>query len=240
METAQEKTALVQGIAFDLEGTIVDVESLHHFAHLRAAGDIGVNLSWQEALERLPHFVGGPDEEVATEITLLAKNQTSAERVLLAKRAYFRDLLHKKKTIEPRKGFREFLDWVKSLGIRISIGTVTERDLALYLIKRANLATEFSPNVIVAKEDVSKPKPSPDVYYETALRMGINPNNQLVFEDSIIGLSSAHFARCRLAAIPTIQSPEFVQSLYKAGAEAVFMSWEDTKMKSFVLQLIGS
>jgi beta-phosphoglucomutase len=234
MEKVKRKTTLIQGVAFDLEGTIIDVESLHHIAHLRAAADIGINLSWQEAVERLPHFVGGPDEEVATEITLLAKNEKSPEKVLLAKRAYFSELLHNKTDIAPRKGFREFLNWVKSLGISTAIGTVSEHNLVLYLLKQAGLETEFSPQVIVAKEDVTNPKPSPDVYYETARRMDINPKNQLVFEDSIIGLSSARLAGCRLAAIPTLQLPDFVQLLYRAGAEAVFMSWEDNNIKSFI------
>ncbi len=238
METIEEKTTLVQGVAFDLEGTIIDLEPLHHLAHLRAAADIGVILSWQEAVERLPHFVGGPDEEVATEITLLSENKTTVEKVLSAKRAYFHDLLNNKNDIEPRRGFREFLDWMKSLGISMAIGTVTERDLAMHLLKQASLVNEFPPHMIVAKENVTKPKPSPDVYYETARRMGINPNSQLVFEDSIVGLNSARCAGCHLAAIPTIQLPNFIQSLKQAGAEEVFLSWEDEKLKSFVLQQI--
>ncbi len=240
MEKTKRKTALVQGIAFDLEGTIIDVESLHHIAHLHAAADIGINLSWQEAVVQLPHFVGGPDEEVATEIALLAKNETSPEKVLLAKRVYFNDLLRNKKDIAPRKGFREFLDWVRGLGMGTAIGTVSEHNLVLHLLKQANLESEFSPQVIVAKEDVTKLKPSPDVYYETAHRMGINPNNQLVFEDSIIGLSAARLAGCRLIAMPTIQLPDYVQSLYRTGAEAVFMSWEDNNIKSFIQKFVDS
>ena len=238
METVERKKALVQGVAFDLEGTIIDMEPLHHLAHLQAAADVGVILSWQEAIEHLPHFVGGPDEEVAAEIILLSKNETTAEKILSTKRAYFRDLLEHKQDIEPRTVFREFLSWVKGLGISIAIGTVTEQNLVMRLLKLADLENEFSPHLIVAKENVPKPKPSPDVYYETARRMGISPKNQLVFEDSIVGLNSARRAGCRLAAIPTIRLPNFIQSLYQAGAEEVFLSWEDEKLKSLVLQLL--
>ncbi len=240
MEIVEGKATLVKGVAFDLEGTIIDLEPLHHLAHLRAAADVGVNLSWHEAIERLPHFVGGPDEEVAAEIIMLSKNETTVQKILSTKRAYFRALLDNKKDIEPRKGFREFLDWVKSVGVSISIGTVTERDLAIQLLKLANLENEFLPHLIVSKEDVPKPKPSPDVYYETARRMNINPKNQLVFEDSMVGLNSARHAGCRLVAIPTIQLPNFSQLLYRAGAEQVFLSWEDEKLIPFVLQLISA
>jgi hypothetical protein len=48
-----------------LEGTVIDLERFHHQAHLQAALDIGLKLSLEEAIRKIPHFVGGPDETVA-------------------------------------------------------------------------------------------------------------------------------------------------------------------------------
>jgi len=240
MEKTKGQLAPVLGIAFDLEGTIVDVEALHHSAHLRAAADVGVNLSWQEALEQLPHFVGGPDQNVAIEIASLANERISAQEVLQAKKLYFKEFLQKRGSIFSRDGFVEVLRWVKILGLKVAIGTVSDRDLALHLLERAGLMQEFSSDVIVARNDVLTPKPSPDVYYETARRIGIESNSQLVFEDSVIGLIAARSAGCRLVAIPTVHKPRFIQSLYREGAEEVFMSWRDPNIREFIQKATGN
>jgi len=240
MERAERQITPVQGIAFDLEGTIIDIEALHRTAHLRAAADVGVNLSWEEALEQVPHFVGGPDREVAAEIASLADEKVSPQEILMAKQLYFQELLRENSSIAPREGFIEFMSWVRSLGLEMAIGTVTSRTLAMHLLELAGLLPKFSDEVIVAREDVLAPKPSPDVYYETARRIGIAPNSQLVFEDSIVGLISARSAGCRLVAIPTIHRPSFVQSLYREGAEAVFGTWSDPDIHPFILRAIGT
>lgn len=39
---------LIRGIAFDLEGTVVDVESAHHNGHLSAAKEFGLVISLDE------------------------------------------------------------------------------------------------------------------------------------------------------------------------------------------------
>jgi HAD superfamily hydrolase (TIGR01509 family) len=240
MERTKRPITPVQGIALDLEGTIIDIEALHHTAHLRAAADAGVSLSWEEALERAPHFVGGPDEEVAAEIASLADERVSTQEILLAKRLHFGELLQEHSSIAPREGFIEFVRWARRLGLEVAIGTVTNRALAMHLLERADLLPEFNDVVVIAREDVLAPKPSPDVYYETARRIGIAPSSQLVFEDSIVGIISARSAGCRLVAIPTIHIPSFLQSLYREGAEAVFMTWSDPDIRSFILRGIGA
>lgn len=230
--------AAVEGVAFDLEGTIVDVEALHHAAHLRAAADVGVVLTRGEAMLQLPHFIGGPDEEVAAEIVCLASRNISMEGVLSTKRSYFAELLRKRRRITARRGFRDFARWLKTRGLAIAVGTVTDRTAAFNFLERSGLLAEFGDEMVVAREDVSSPKPAPDVYRETARRLGIGPDRQLVFEDSAIGLKAGRSAGCRVAAVPTVRSAPFMRSLYSAGAEVVFTSWRDRGIRSFVNTLI--
>jgi len=239
MERTEGKLAPIQGIAFDLEGTIVDLERLHHTAHLKAAAEVGLHLSWEEALNRLPHFVGGPDEAVAAEIAELVSNNSLTGRILRAKRDCFERLLVEEGNIVPREGFCEFARWVKDCGLEISIGTVTDGALAWLLLRQSGIVEIFDSGAVVVREDVARPKPAPDVYLETARRMGIPCEAQLVFEDSLIGLRSARAADCRAAIVPTIHTVEFSQALFLAGADAVFHSWDISLMRPFVLGLMN-
>jgi beta-phosphoglucomutase len=239
MENPKRRVTTVRGIAFDLEGTLVDIEALHHAAHIRAAAEAGVILALKDAIKFLPHFVGGPDEEVAAEIASLTKSALTADKILLAKRMHFNNLLENH-NIVPRNGVGSFISWVKNLGIRISIGTTSSRTLAFYLLRQTGLLDEFNQDFIVTKDDVSRSKPSPDMYQETSQRMGVFPVNQLVFEDSVTGINSARSAGSRVVVVPTIQEPYFIKILQHAGAEDVFSSWNDSRLKIFVLKFIGA
>lgn len=203
-----------------------------------AASTVGVQLSLEDALKQLPHLVGGPDEAVAAEIATLAGDRTLVDAILRAKKERFLQLLDEEGNIVPREGFSEVALWVRAQGLKMAIGTVTESSLAWRFIQKAGLVEFFDVDMIVVREDVARPKPAPDVYYETARRLGIPPQAQLVFEDSLVGLIAAREAGCHLAAIPTLRTAEFTQALYQAGAEAIFLDWDLTKIAAFVLELM--
>jgi|GEM_PF-1135304 len=238
MERTEQVVSRIKGVTFDLEGTIINIETIHHNAHLRAAADVGVHMEIEYAIDNLPQFVGGPDEKVAEEIALLAQDSFSTDQFLKSKRGYFEKSLAELSHIDPRDGFKEILRWIHDKGIKTAIGTVTERSFVLKLLDCASLFEEFDVALLVAKEDVESAKPSPDVYIETAHRMGIATNEQLVFEDSIVGVKAGRSAKSRVAAVPTVKSSKYIQSLLKVGAEAVFLGWKDQKLPSFINKLI--
>ena len=240
MERAKPVVPRIKGIAFDLEGTVIDIETLHFNAHLRAAADVGVNIGREYAIDNLPHFVGGPDEKIAEEIALLTQDSFSIDQFLIAKRGYFEKSLTELSRIDPRDGFKEILRWIHDQGIKTAIGTVTGRSLALQLLDRASLFSEFDVALLVAKEDVESTKPFPDVYLETARRMGIASNDQLVFEDSIVGVTAGRSAKSRVAAVPTVQSSKYINNLKQVGAEEVFLGWRDQKVRLFINKLISA
>ena len=221
-------------IVFDLDGTLVDLERLHHEAHLYAARAFGLVLTWNEAFERLEHFVGGPDERVAAEIAELAPKSVPPQVVLELKRQRFLSLLNKVGTVELRDGARDVVEWLTTRGIGLGVGTVTDRAVALRILDRANLLPLFSGERLVAREDVSQLKPAPDVYLETARRLGVEPIRQLVFEDSVPGVRAARLSGSRVVALPTVRYSRFVRAIASAGAEMIFSSWRDRELWSFL------
>jgi beta-phosphoglucomutase len=234
-----ENLMLINAIVFDLEGTIIDIEALHHTAHLEAAAAIGLRLTREQATKSVPHFVGGPDEEVARELAGLASQPSKTTQLLQYKIRRFEELLQSKENIVARHGFYSFLDWLKGLAVKLGIATVTKRDLVFYLLERAGLLSHFNRDWIVVREDVAAPKPAPDVYLEAARRMGIEARTQLVIEDSPGGVRAAKRAHARVIALPTVHTGGFYQMLREAGAETIFNSWEDPELRPFVHQLIS-
>jgi beta-phosphoglucomutase len=217
---------MIRGIAFDLEGTIVDVEEAHHLGHLATAKELGIDLSRDEAIAQIPSFIGGPDIDIAMELQRRAKVASSTESILQRMQFHYKEYI-KAIDIKPRQCFLRFLRKVKRLGIKTSIGSVTPRAEATRLMRLASISEYFEPSTLVFSEDVTSPKPSPDVYQTTAARMGISPVEQLVFEDSARGITSAVAAGSFAIAVPTIYTREFIFSLLQAGASRIFWSWEE-------------
>lgn len=74
---------------------------------------------------------------------------------------------------------------------RWAIVTSAPRKLAEARILAAGLPM---PEVLVAAEDVERGKPAPDPFLLGARKLGVNPGDCLVFEDTLAGLQSAQAA----------------------------------------------
>jgi len=74
----------------------------------------------------------------------------------------------------------------------LGVATGATRQLAEAELMQIGIRHLFQ--TIVAAEDVTHHKPSPDVYLEAARRLGVDPRRCLAFEDTEIGLQAARSA----------------------------------------------
>jgi beta-phosphoglucomutase len=211
-------------LAFDLEGTLVDVEEAHHLAHLEVAETLGLRLTLAEARRTIPAFVGGGDDRVAAAIHARSGSSAPLEEVLrLSKAAYLRRLAAAR--VAPRDGVVELLRAVEAAGLPFALGSLTPSAEALELLERSGLWAFFAHRPRVLREDVRAPKPDPEVFLATARALGVAPGEQLVFEDSAVGVQAARRAGSAVIAVPAIQDPVLEAELRRAGAAVVLASW---------------
>lgn len=227
-------------VAFDLDGTLVDLEEFHHEAWLAAARQAGVELTWDQALRGLPHFVGGPDPRVAEEVAALSPAGVSPAVTLARKQRAFDALVGSVDRIVPRTGVEAVLDLLRTRGVPVAVGTVTERETAVAVLRRAGLLALFGEARVVAAQDVPRLKPAPDVYLATARLLGAPPGDQLVFEDSVTGATAARSAGSTVVAVPTVHDPDYLRRLRTAGATAVFADWRDPQLLALADRLTAA
>lgn len=75
-------------------------------------------------------------------------------------------------------------------------------------------------HVILSNEDVDSPKPAPDVYRLAMDRLGVSPEETLIFEDSYVGLRAAVASG---AGVHYVRSPSDLTLEYCLGAEPNLM-----------------
>lgn len=218
------------GVAFDLEGTMVNIESVHHTAHILVASEAGVKLdlsNLEDVLVKVPHFIGGPGDKIAEEIFALSDGRMSKEEILRRDEQYYDLGIKDVGEIKPRPGLTEVVQRLSYLGVPIATGSLTATDRALFLMEKSGITRLFPRDRIILREDVKELKPAMDVYLKTAERMGINTSRQLVFEDSPNGIKAAIRAGSQAVGMPVYHEKAAISALLDAGAKKIFKSWKE-------------
>ncbi len=223
------------GMAFDLEGPLVNLEEGHHAAYLRIAESIGCKLTLDEALRVIPHFIGGPEEEINRELFGLSDQTLVVEEIGRRKNELYQAWLSSLQVVPTRKGVFEFLNRVRTRGIRNVIGTATSKDLVDFYVSRSGLDVYFPPERIITANDVTKPKPDPETYFKTAEIMGIHPKDQIVFEDSPRGVKAGVAAGSIVIGLPVYFTDRVIRSLKDAGATVIYREWDEVELEALNL-----
>lgn len=225
---------MIHAIALDLEGTIINIENIHHQAHILAAKDAGLTLTLLQCFEKIPHFIGGPNEKIVEEIARLSGRN---EKFISDCGCQHFDRLFKDATIELRPGFPEVLAWFQTNKLKITIGSLTRKERALILLEKSGLTDLISMENIVLRENVNGVKPSPEVWFKTAERANVDPRDQLIFDDSHNGIMAAVRAGSLAIGMPVYNEPFVVSRLLEAGAIRVFIDWREINISSLIENL---
>lgn len=92
---------------------------------------------------------------------------------------------------------------------RWAIVTSAPRALAERRIKAAGLPL---PELMITAEDVTQGKPAPDCFLLAAKKLGVNPQDCLVFEDAPAGIKAAESAGARVVVISATHTHEIETS----------------------------
>ena len=119
----------------------------------------------------------------------------------------FDDLLPAR--IEMMPGLEALLQLLESANVPKAIATSSHLRFAQRALGVFDLQPRFE--FVLTAESVEKGKPNPDVYLLAASRLGVQPENMLVLEDSIHGSSAATAAGATTIAIPSrrVDSAQF-------------------------------
>jgi HAD superfamily hydrolase (TIGR01509 family) len=105
----------------------------------------------------------------------------------------------------------------------LGLASSSNRELIELVLETSGLDRHFK--AVVSSEEVPRGKPAPDVYLETARRLGVDATRGAAVEDSENGIRSAKAAGMRVVAIPNPRYPPTDEAL--ADADVVLPSTTD-------------
>ena len=181
---------MFDAIFFDLDGTLIDTESLAVKAGLQAFAEVGFPVEMT-----FLHQLVGRDEPSGAAI--IAAAYPDLDQQLLQQRwgAGFRAGMAD--GLQMKAGARDLL---ARLSHPVAVVTSSGRASAHHKLGLVGLSDHFVE--VVTLDDVTAAKPAPDPYLLAAARLGVSPAHCLVFEDSEAGAEAAHRAGCRVVQVP--------------------------------------
>ena len=208
---------MISAIMFDLDGTLVQSEKLKALSYAMAAQRLrGLPEPDNRAIEAYREIVGAAREvasrhvmeslELEPELHLLTDEYGVSEpwEVLTAIRTeIYDDMVADPQVIRDNQ-------WPHTIGLlrvaretfcRTALATMSYRKEALHILASLNL--EQYLDEVLTREDVDQPKPDPEIYLLAAKKLGVNPGDCLVIEDSPNGVRAGLAAGMNVIAVAT-------------------------------------
>jgi HAD superfamily hydrolase (TIGR01509 family) len=177
---------------FDCDGTIVDSMPLHYIAWKTALAewsctfDEGLFYSWG----------GKPVDEIISTLNAMQGLSMPVAVVAMRKEGLYYNLLPQLKAIP------EVLEHIEAQHGRIPFAVVSGGHVSSVTrsLSTVNLLDRFE--TIVGAEDYVNSKPAPDGFLLAAERLGVEPRDCLVFEDTELGIEAATSAGMASVRVP--------------------------------------
>ena len=178
-----------KGFIFDLDGVIVDTAKYHFLAWKRLANGIGIDFS-----EVQNEQLKGVSRVRSLEKILEWGNKTLSDEdftnLMSKKNENYLSYISKMDASEILPDVAKVLDFLIKSKQGIALGSASKN--ATPILKKVHLLEKFE--TIVDGNDVSKAKPDPEVFLIGAKLLGMNPEDCIVFEDSVAGVQAANTA----------------------------------------------
>ena len=195
---------MIEAVVFDLDGLLIETEEL-----------------WDEVREALAHERGGRWSESAQR-DMMGMSSTEWSRYMheavgLAEAPEEINELVVERMAERYRSQLPLLpgavEAVERIAARWLLGVASSSNRVLIdlVLELSGLVGTF--RATVSSEEVARGKPAPDVYFEAARRLGVEPSRTAAVEDSNAGIRSASAAGMRVVAIPNRTFPPDEEAL---------------------------
>lgn len=209
---------------FDMDGVIVNSNPFHKVALKQFCKKYGHDLSEEHLREKI---YGRTNKDWITNV-FGELDEKTLRRFADEKEALFRALYDKE--IRPVDGLMGFLNRMAKLRIPRAIATSAPRANVDFTLSKTGTGKFF--NVILDESFVSKGKPDPEIYLKTAAALNFDPENCIVFEDSLSGIRSGKAAGAKVVGITTTHTAEELEE-----TDLVINNFEEVDPRALINRL---
>jgi len=186
-EIQKMRGRMIQAVIFDNDGVIVDSEPLHHLAEKQTMARYGVAITEDEFLK----YVGIGTEQMFGD--WIKKFQlTAADPTEMIERHQGTLMQLFIEQVQPTPNVVPFIQQLANKQYKLAVASSSQRALVEIGLRKYDLLNYFQ--VVVCADDVTNPKPDPELFLRAAEQLQVSPAGCLVIEDSAAGIQAAKAA----------------------------------------------
>lgn len=173
----------IKAAIFDADGTLLDSMGQWNLVPYKYVKSLGVAADENIAEKLFAMTISEAAEFIIDEYELSVTVEEAVEGMDAIIREFY------KNDVKLKDGAGELLEFFKSRGIPMVIGTSTDRDCIEVGLERTGISAYFDR--IYTSTEVGKSKEKPDLFIQAMEFMESSPDETIVFEDGLYSLRTA-------------------------------------------------
>ena len=203
---------MIKAVIFDMDGVLIEAKEWHYEALNRALRLFGFEIS---RYDHLTTFDGLPTKR---KLQMLSSVDNLPVRlhdfINDMKQRYTMEIVNAR--CKPRFNHEFALSKLQALGYRMAVASNSVRNSIEVMMQRAELARYM--DFIISNQDVTKPKPAPDMYNLAISKMGLQPTECLIVEDNENGIKAARASGAHVLEVETVDDVNFANIMRSIAA----------------------
>jgi beta-phosphoglucomutase len=187
---------MIRGVIFDLDGVLTDTAIYHYQSWRRIAADADFDLT-EEHNEQLKGVSRAESLNLILGWANTLKTEEEKQKMLVQKNDHYLSLIESLSEKDILPGVVEFLNNIKSDGIKTAVGSSSKN--AHFILNKLRLIDSF--DAVVDGNMVQKTKPDPEVFTLAAQLLGLGEHECMVVEDAEAGVMAAKAAGMKVLGI---------------------------------------
>lgn len=187
---------MFKAVIFDWDGTLADTKKAVVESFRRVLIEVGCVVDSKFIERRIGIGTRKTLKEVLNEGSITYDDRMLEE--LIQKKVKVQTELSE--VVKLFEGATDLLDALYGR-VRMALATMSSRKVIDRLLSEKRIEKYFE--VVITADEVSKPKPDPEVFLVCATRLDLSPEDCITIEDSIFGVKAAKTARMKCIAVPS-------------------------------------
>ena len=192
---------MIKAVIFDMDGLMINSEIVTYECYQRVMADInqpiplefyktllGKNVAWGRARFAEQYGEEFPFDEVIKKVHAMIAERFETEGVPL------------------KPGLIELATYLKENNYKTIVATSSNRARVDKILAGANIEKYFDDSI--CGDEVTQSKPNPEIFLKACEKLGVQPDEAVVLEDSEAGIQAAYSGNIKVICVPDMKYPD--------------------------------